>query len=182
MCEQEEMCDCKDKNYRFVFDEEYRIIDTEGEIPPIKPDFQTDDGSESGNADALTLMRFLNENIFQAHDIELKCVEEECPKMTFLFEDDISYHSEHMFREVQERIDFEDDPHLLYVFFDMGSVVLDILNPSNHIIVYTDYLEVYNSEKMEHTWIKSSEIKGFVLEPNRTEEMVKELKEVLKDD
>ena len=181
MCEMEK-CDCGVVDYRFVIDDQGRIIDGEGEIPPIKIDFAADEGSEPGVVDAITLMRFMNENFHAPLDWVDENVIEPALKMDFIFVDESSYYSEAMFREVQERINFESDPHLLYVFFDMGSVVLDILNPANYVMVYHDFIEVFNANKLEHTWIKSSEIKGFVLEPNMTEEMEEAIDEVLEND
>lgn len=95
-------------------------------------------------------------------------------RMYFIFEDEYSYHEKHMFRKVQEQIEIE-TPQLLYVFFDMGSVILNTGNPSNHIIVYPEYVEIYNSESMETTVIREDKINGFVFEPikdQHTEEVL----------
>lgn len=45
---------------RYNFNEKYEIVDEKGEIPPIKVDFATNDGSESYRCDASTLLKHLN--------------------------------------------------------------------------------------------------------------------------
>ena len=52
----------------------------------------------------------------------------------------------------------------LYIFFDMGSIRLDIEDPNNHILFYCDYTSVFNHENGETTLIKNDVIKGFVFE------------------
>lgn len=68
----------------------------------------------------------------------------------------------------------------LYIFFDMGSIRLDIEDPNNHILFYCDYTSVFNHETGETTLIKNSVIKGFVFEDKPDLDGLKEdLKEVL---
>lgn len=45
---------------RYYFNENYEIVDKKGEIPPIKIDCATEDGSESCWCDASTLLKHLN--------------------------------------------------------------------------------------------------------------------------
>ena len=53
----------------------------------------------------------------------------------------------------------------VYIFFEMGSIQLDIDNPLNLIKVYPEgYTEIYNDDNGETTIIKNRAIKGFVFE------------------
>lgn len=115
-----------------------------------------------------------NEKDCDCHkDILKESVMEEVPKMSFIFEDEASYHNLAMFREVQSRIDFEENM-TLFIFFGMGSIQLDIMNVMNHITVYPDYMEIYNNDNQELTFLKNSEVVGFVFEPNNPVTMEEE--------
>lgn len=95
-------------------------------------------------------------------------VEEGIPKMTVVFDSTENYYSNAMFRSVQEKVD-GDDPCKLFVFFDMGSVILDTGDPRNHIIVHDAFVEIYNNDQMETTFIRTEKINGFLFEPKPVE-------------
>ena len=114
------------------------------------------------------------ENLNEMCECETKADLEEEIRMYFIFDDAHSYHEKHMFREVQEKIERE-EPQLLYVFFDMGSVILNTGNPSNHIIVSHEHVEIYNNETMETTFIRCEKINGFVFEPIKEESKDEEI-------
>ena len=73
-----------------------------------------------------------------------------------------------MFRLVEEKINNE-DPQLLYVVFDMGSVILNTGDPMNHIKIYDGFIEIFNSTSGETTFIKTRKVGGFVFEPPQRE-------------
>lgn len=89
---------------------------------------------------------------------------EEKPKMFFMFGNEEGYHKYPMLRCVQQYIcdNFESN---MFVFFNMGSITLDVENPRNHMIINDGFVEIFNDENGETTFIKVEEIKGFVFEP-----------------
>ena len=106
---------------------------------------------------------------------ESKCEPaEEDQKLWMLFNNEGSYHNNHMLRRIQEEIEVTSN-YRLFIFFDMGSINLDIDNHLNHIHVYEDYVEIYNEENGEFTFLKTDEIKGFVFEPKTAELFLEEV-------
>ena len=100
----------------------------------------------------------------QSYEVEEKtCCEEVDPKMVIVFETQKSYHKHSLFRRIQEEVTISKDMYL-YVFFNMGSIILNIDDPKNHIYFNEDYSEIYNEDKKEYTFIKNDEIKGFILD------------------
>lgn len=81
-----------------------------------------------------------------------------------------------MFSVVREKVTW-DDPCKLFVFFDMGSVILDTGDPMNHIIVHDDFVEIYNNDQMETTFIRTDKINGFLFEPKKEELTLDDLEE-----
>jgi len=139
---------------------DYIITGVNGEQYPCKPD--------------------IFEKTYDLPEVKKECtceLEEEIPKLDFFFKDEISYMRLSMFREIQSRVEFETNCYL-FIFFDMGSVKLDINNPINSVSISEDYVEIYNAENEELTFIKTSEIKGFVFE----QKPVEKLEDVLNDD
>lgn len=90
-------------------------------------------------------------------------IEEEVPKMEFIFENEQSFHKNSFLRRIQEEVAISEDMYL-YVFFNMGSIILDIDDPDNHIYCNYSFSEIYDNHKKEFTFIKNDEIKGFILE------------------
>lgn len=72
----------------------------------------------------------------------------------------------------------------MYLFFDMGSVKLDIDDPINCVNFQEDYIEIFNNDNGETTLLKFSELKGFVFEnkPLTLDELEDEFSEDLEDD
>ena len=95
-------------------------------------------------------------------ELENLKVSEEETKMKFIFSSDDAYLKNRLFRRVQEEVALSKDMYL-YVFFDMGSIILDIDDPKNYIIFNETFSEIYNVEKKEYTFIRNDEIKGFIL-------------------
>ena len=95
-------------------------------------------------------------------ELENLKVPEEETKMKFIFSSDDAYLKNRLFRRVQEEVALSKDMYL-YVFFDMGSIILDIDDPKNYIIFNETFSEIYNVEKKEYTFIRNDEIKGFIL-------------------
>lgn len=144
------------------------IIDQFGEIPPIKLDSNTPDGSEPYTVDGRTLLHFLNKTFsvdIPIGEIAKEAIEEDEPKMTVFNEYDFQ---NTLFNAAINFI--RNAPKgFVYVVFGMGSVKLDISNPQNALEVNKDYVEIFNAENGEVTMLKTTEITGFVFEPKITE-------------
>lgn len=75
----------------------------------------------------------------------------------------INGESSRLFLQVQEVL-FNDGPEVLYIVFNMGSTILDTSNQNNYVLVHADFIEVYNDDTKELTFMRNSEIKGFIFE------------------
>lgn len=97
-------------------------------------------------------------------------------KMRVIFDLKENYSNYTMFSVVKDKVTW-DDPCKLFVFFDMGSVILDTGDPMNHIIVHDDFVEIYNNDQMETTFIRTDKINGFLFEPKKEELTLDDLEE-----
>jgi len=171
-----EICQCVNEG-RFVVKEGV-IFDNEGEIAPIKVECATEDGSESQYIDPMGLTHFLN-NIF----IPKESVD--CSKplkemiMDIEVENEKLFYGNGLISRLAEKIPQYRGGYM-YLFFDMGSVKLDIDDPINWVKFHEDFIEIFNNENGETTLLKSSELKGFVFENKPVE--LEDLKEDLSND
>ena len=53
----------------------------------------------------------------------------------------------------------------IFIAFAMGSIRLDITNENNVLEIEDDYIEIFNADNQELTLIKTSEVTGFIFEP-----------------
>ena len=108
-------------------------------------------------------------------DCKEKCEYEEYLKVTF--KSDTAWHNNPMLRHLQYKLSLRKNENL-FIFFDMGSIILDIDDDLNRICIYEEFAEIYNNAKGETTIIRNEEIKGFIFEPKAN----KLIEKLLEDD
>ena len=88
--------------------------------------------------------------------------EEKTPMIEIIYFPGVMLQSE-MFPQVQREVKKYINGYI-YIFFDMGSVKLDIDDPKNHIHFHREFVEIFNNSNGETTFIQSMAVKGFVFE------------------
>ena len=91
---------------------------------------------------------------------EVICEPEEEPKLNSYIE----YSASEMCRAMAEQLEFVNEGSL-FIIFGMGSIRLSIDNPDNFLSITRDYIEIFNAENKELTFIKMDDLTGFVFEP-----------------
>lgn len=97
------------------------------------------------------------------NEFEMKTEPEEQTPMMDIFYSPGVFNKNEMVTRVQSEVEKYINGYI-YIFFEMGSVKLDIDDPKNYIYFHREFVEIFNNSNGETTFIQSMAVKGFVFE------------------